>query len=129
MFYVGGDGEVVFVFCYFFVWYEAGVVFFLGAIDAGVCDAGDVFLGEFVVIGYFDELTGGVYEEYLVVGFAFFQHHDAGGDGCAIKEVAWQLDDGVYIVVVYEVFADFLFCAASVHDAWEADDGCCAVGG
>ena len=39
------------------------------------------------------------------------------------------MDDGVDIIVINEVFSDFLLCAAAIHDAWETDDGRGSVGG
>lgn len=65
----------------------------------------------------------------LLSGLLFFQDHDAGGDAGAEEKIRRKLDDRVDVVVVDQVFSDFLFRAAPVHDAGEADDGRRAVRG
>ena len=37
------------------------------------------------------------------------------------------MDNTINKVVVDQVFSDFLLCTATVHNAWEADDCCCAA--
>lgn len=92
-------------------------------------DAVDVFAREFVVVCDLDALGGCVDEKHLIIRFALLHHHDAGCDACAEKEVAGQLDDAVDVVVVNQVFADFLLCAAAIHDAGETDDSRRSIGG
>ena len=91
-------------------------------------DAVDVFACELVVVCDLDALGGCVDEKHLIIRFALLHHHDAGCDACAEKEVAGQLDDAVDVVVVNQVFADFLLCAAAIHDAGETDDSRRSVG-
>ena len=80
-----------------------------------------------VVVSDLDTFLGGVNEYSSVVGFALFQNHDAGGYACAKEQVGWQLDDAIHKVVIKQVLADFLLGTATIHDAWEANDGRCAV--
>ena len=82
----------------------------------------DVFLRQLVIVRNLDALVGRIDKQRLVVCFAFLQHHDAGGNGCAEEQVAGKLDDAVDKVVVNEVLSDFLLCAAAIHDTREADD-------
>ena len=64
----------------------------------------------------------------LLSALFFFQHHDAGGDAGAEKQVAGQLDHAVDEVVANEILEDLLLRPAPVQDARETDDGGGAVG-
>ena len=94
-----------------------------------VVNVPDVFFCQLIAVGHFYELLRRIYEEHLIVRLGFFQHHNTGGNGCAIEKVGWQLDDTVYVVIIDKVLPDFPFCSAAVHDAREADDGCRAISG
>ena len=95
--------------------------------DERIENTRDVRIGELVFVALVDKLVRGVDKERRVILLALFQNNDAGGDADPEKEVGGQLDDGVDVVVVDEVFADFLFRAAAVEYAGELDDGCRAV--
>ena len=90
---------------------------------------GDVFVGQFVVIRNLYKLIGGINEKRAVIGLAAFQHHDAGRNRGAEEQVARQLNDAVNKVVINQILTDFLFCAAAVHNAGEADDCRRSIGG
>ena len=94
----------------------------------GVHDFGDVFRRQLVVVRHLDALFGGVDEQRFAVGLVLLQHHDAGGDAGAEKQVAGQLDDAVDKVVVHQVLADLFLGAAAVQYPGEAHDGRRAVG-
>ena len=98
------------------------------AVCKGVHNAVDVLRGQFIVVGHFDTFFGGVNKQGLVVRFVLFQHHDAGGNAGAEKQVAGQLDHAVDEVVVDKILADFLLRTAPVQDARETDDGGGAIG-
>ncbi len=89
----------------------------------GVDDAADVLSGQFVVVRHLDKFIGSIQEQNFAVIAVLFQHHDAGGDGCAEKQIGRKLDDAVDKIVVDEVFADLLFRPTPVHDPRETDDG------
>ena len=93
-----------------------------------VHDAVDVFRRQLVVVRYLDALAGGIHKQDLVVPLVLFQHHDAGGDAGAEKQVAGQLDDAVDIIVVHQILADLFLGAAAVQYPGEAHDGRRAVG-
>ena len=83
----------------------------------------DILRHQLVLVADVLELIRGVNEERVVVRLALLEDNDAGGDGDAKEEIAWQLDDGIYEVVVDEVFADFLLGTATIEDTGELDDG------
>ena len=82
----------------------------------------NVLRGEFVVVRHLDALGRSINEQHLIVRFTLFQHHDAGGNTGTKEQVARQLDDAVNEVIVHQILANFLLCAATVHDAREADN-------
>ncbi len=79
------------------------------------------------LLGLLKPISGSINKEGFVVGFAFFQHHNAGRNGSSKEQVAWQLNNAVDKIVVDQVFSDFLLCTATVHNAGEADDCCRAA--
>ena len=125
---VGGDGEVELVVLHFLQRGQVCDVLDVLALGEDVNDSVDVVFRELVVVGHLHAFVGGIDEESLVVGLVLLEHHDAGGDGGAEEEVSWKLDHAVHEIVGNKVLPDFLFCAAAVHDAGEADDGGGAVG-
>ena len=82
-------------------------VCFLGSIGKGIHDSFDVRRCQLVVVRYLDTLSGSINKEGFVVGFAFFQHHNAGRNGSSKEQVAWQLNNAVDKIVVDQVFSDF----------------------
>ena len=105
-----------------------GEVCFFCPLCKGVHYFVNVLRGEFVVVRHLDALGRSINEQHFIVRFTLFQHHDAGGNTGTKEQVARQLDDTVNEVVVHQIFADFLFCTATVHNAGETDDCCRAVG-
>ena len=101
----------------------------LSAPGKGVHYAADVFRRQLIVVGHLDALFGGVDEQSRAVRLVFLQHHNAGGDTGAEKQIAGQLDHAVDEIVVYEILAYLLLCSAPIHYAGEADDCRRAVGG
>ncbi len=101
----------------------------VGAVCEQAKDILDMLGGKIIDIANFDVHFGSVNEEGVVVAFGLFEHHDAGGNAGAKKEIGGQLDDAVDVVVVHQVFADFLLRSTAVHDAGEADNGGGAAGG
>lgn len=89
----------------------------------------DVLLSEIVVVRHLNEHLRGVNKEGVVVAFGLLEHHDTGGDAGAEEQVGGKLDNAVNIVVINQIFADFSFRPAAIHDAGEADDGSGAAGG
>ena len=103
-------------------------IWLFSAIRKNIHNVSDVFWLQPIVGSPFDALFGGVDEQGLVICLVLFQHHDAGGDAGAEKQVAGQLDHAVDEVVVDEILADLLLCAAPVQNTGETDDGGGAVG-
>ena len=99
-----------------------GEVCFFCPLCKGVHDLIDVLRGEFVVIGHLDALGRSINEQHFIVRFTLFQHHDAGGNTGTKEQVARQLDDAVNKVIVHQILANLLLCAATVHDAGKTDD-------
>ena len=126
--YIGGNGEIVFLPGDLLISGQMGEVDLLGTVDKGVHNAVDVLRRQLIVVGHLDALFGGVNKQSLVVHFVLFQHHDAGGDTGAEKQIAGQLDHAVDEVVVDEILADLLLRPAPVHNAGEADDGGGTIG-
>ena len=126
--HIGGDRKVVLLPGDFLQAGQVGEMGFLPPGGKGVHDAGDVVRREFVVVRHLDALFGGVDEQGLAVGLVLLQHHDAGGDAGAEKQVAGQLDHAVDEVVANEILEDLLLRPAPVQDARETDDGGGAVG-
>lgn len=89
----------------------------------------DVLVRQNVVVGRFDKLFGSVHEENIACISAFLQDHDAGGDRCAEEQIGWELDHSVHIILLDQIFPDFLFCTTPVHDSWKTDNGCRSIGG
>ena len=106
--HIGGDGQVVLLLPDLLISRQVGEVGLLGPAGEGVYDALDVLRRQLIVIGDLDALLGGVDKQGLVVPLVLFQHHDAGGDGGAKKQVAGQLDHAVDEVVVNEILPDLL---------------------
>ena len=104
-------------------------VLFFGMSSKDRNDLFDVRRSQFIVVRDLDALVRRVDEKRIAVGFVLFQHHDAGGDGRAEKEIARKLNDAIHKVVIDQVFADLLFGSAAVHNAGEADDRSRSVGG
>ena len=105
-----------------------GEVCFFCPLCKGVHYFVNVLRGEFVVVRHLDALGRSINEQHFIVRFALFQHHDAGGDGRAEKQVAGQLDDAVDEVVVDEILADLLLGAAPVQNAREQTMAAVPVG-
>jgi len=105
-----------------------GEVCFFCPLCKGVHYFVNVLRGEFVVVRHLDALGRSINEQHFIVRFALFQHHDAGGNTGTKEQVARQLDDTVNKVVVHQILANFLLCAATVHDAGKADDCSRTVG-
>jgi hypothetical protein len=65
----------------------------------------------------------------LLSDLGLLQHHNTGGNARTIEQVVRQLNNTVDIVIVNQILADFLLCAAAVHHTGEADDrrrsACC----
>ena len=74
-----------------------------------------------------DKFTRSVDKERCIVFLALFQYDDASGDADTEKEVGRELDNGVDIVIVDQIFADFLLSSATIEYAGELDDSCRAV--
>ena len=72
---------------------------------------------QLVLVAVAGEFRRGIDEQSFVVVLGFFQHDDAGGDGGAEEQVWRQLDDCINVVVVDQVLADFLLCAAAIEYA------------
>ena len=126
---ISGDGEIVVVLDDFGIGREMGKMFDLAAFGKGLDDFFQILLREAIVVRDFHEFFRRVYKEGLVVGLAFFEHQNTGGDGRAEEKIRWKLDHAVDKVVVDHVLANFLLRAASIHDAGETDDGGGAVRG
>ena len=107
---------------------QVGEMGFLPPGDKGIHDASDVVRRKFIIVRHLDALFGGVDEEGLAVGLVLLQHHDAGGNAGAEKQIAGQLDDAVDEVVVHQILADLFLGAAPVEYPGEAYDGRRAVG-
>jgi hypothetical protein len=88
----------------------------------GVQDSSAGASGQLVLVAAAHELGGGVDEQRGVVALGLLQHDDAGGNRGAEEEVGRQLDDGIDVVVVDQVLADLLLCAAAIEHAGKLDD-------
>ena len=68
----------------------------------------DVLLAQAVLVAVLDEALGGVDHEDALAGGGVFlvEHHDAGGDAGAVKEVGGQADDALEIAGADELLAD-----------------------
>ena len=126
--HIGGDREVILLPGNLLVTGQMGEVGLLGAAGESVHNTVDVLGCQLIVVGHLDTLFGGVDEQGLAVRLVLFQHHDAGGDAGAEKQVAGQLDHAVDEVVANEILEDLLLRPAPVQDARETDDGGGAVG-
>ena len=85
---VGGNGEIIIVLSNLFIRRQMRKVLFFGMSGEDGNDLIDVRLRQFVVVRDLDTLVRRVDEKCIAVGFVLFQHHDAGGDGRAEKEIA-----------------------------------------
>ena len=126
---VAADGEVVVVRLDGVVGDVLCAVRDVGLVGKGFEDFGDVVFGEGVVVGFFFVEFAGVDELGAGVAFVAGEDEDIDGDGGAVEEVGREGDDGFDVVVVHQVFADFLLGTAPVEDAGEGDDGGAAFGG
>ena len=126
---ISGDGEIVVVLDDFGIGREMGKMFAFASFGKGLDDLFQILLCEAIVVRHFDKFFRCVDKEGLVVGLAFFEHQNAGGDRRAEEKIRWKLDHAVDEVVVDHVLANFLLRAASIHDARETDDGGGAVRG
>ena len=88
----------------------------------------DIGVGEFVLVALMDKLTRSIDKECRIVLFALLQHDNAGSNADAKEKIGRQLNDGVDVVIVDQVFADFLFGSASVEYTGELDDSRRTVG-
>ena len=75
-----------------------------------------------------DKLTRGIDKESCIVLLALLQHDNAGSNADAKEKIGRQLNDGVDVVIVDQVFADFLFGSATVEHTGELDDSRRTVG-
>ena len=87
-------------------------------------------IGEDVVVGRLlvEIGRGGVDELHTSVALVLGEHEDVGGNGRAVEQSARKGDDGLHIVLIDEVFTDFLFRTTAIEDARETDDGCATLG-
>lgn len=119
---VSADGKVVVLSADFVGGNEPAEKIYVGAVFESADDTGNIFRREFVIIGDLDKFVGGVDEEDFAVGLVLFHDEDAGSDTGAEKQIGRELNNCVDEILVDEVLADFLFSAAAIHDAREADD-------
>ena len=83
-------------------------------------DLRHVLIQQHVVVGLFFEQTAGINELGGGIHLVFGQHQNVHGNGGAKKQIGRQGNHAFYIVVINQIFADFLLCPAPVEDARKA---------
>ena len=126
---IGGDRQVVISLCNSLIRDQLGDIILVLPLCKDVQDVLYVFLCEFVGVGDFISLLGGIYEQGAVILLGLLQHHYAGCNTGPKEKVVRKLDDAIHIVVVYQVLPDFLLCTTPVHNTRETYNGCCTIGG
>ncbi len=120
---------------------EVAVVLHNGIVLDEACQIGDILsvgieaedtvlvLGaEAVLVAHFLKEFARIDKEDAAVALCrFFEHDDARGDTDTEKEVGWELDDSMHVVVGNKVVAYLLFRPAAIEDTGELDDGACSA--
>ena len=129
-FHVGADREIVVGSHDVFKGGKVRHVLFLHLIGKEGENLVEMGIGEDIVVGrLLVELgRGGVDELHAGVALVLGEHEDVGGNGRAIEQSAREGDDGLHIVLIDEVFTDFLFRTTAIEDAREANDSCSPSG-
>ena len=129
-FHVGADGEIVVGSHDVFKDGEVRHVLFLHLIGKEGENLVEMSIGEDIVVGRLlvEVGRGGIDELHAGVALVLGEHEDVGGNGRAIEQSAREGDDGLHIVLIDEVFTDFLFRTTAIEDARETDDGCATLG-
>ena len=85
----------------------------------------NVARAETVLVAVLDEALAGVDHEDAFAGLRLrlIDHHDAGGDAGAVKEVGGQTDDGLEVALADEIFADGGLGIAAEEDAVRQNAG------
>ena len=89
-------------------------MFYILTLDIEVQDMLDILFHQFVLVALVYKLIGSINKQHFVIGLVLANNDDAGRNRHTEEKVCRQLDDGVYIVVIYEILANLLFCAATI---------------
>ena len=97
----GGNRKVKVVFRHLIVAGQMAKMGHFLTLSVHIHNAVDIGSSQFIIIGDLHKLLGRVNKEHLVILLALAQHHDAGGNGGAVKEVRRQLNDAIHKVVIH----------------------------
>src|SRR5699024_411936 len=103
------------------------LVFYCFMVEVEVQDCLLVVFVERVLCAILHKVCGCVHKQHIVSLTVLLEHQDNRRNSSTKEQIRWQLDNGVYKVVVNQILADRLFSTASVQNTWELNDCCYTV--
>ena len=121
--------EIIVVLSHFLQCGEMAVLFYLLALTIGVHNLLDMLRTELVLCLDLLKLLAGINKQYVVILLtAFLEHQDTGRDACAIKDIGWEPDDGIHIVLfLNEETADYALGITTEQHAMRSYTSHCAT--